>query len=341
LSHQRMWPRRGDGFRQRDFALRNAAWSVANEFSGRGFAKGKSEGFLDEIRAQSAPAEQQAEILSPETQTAEIKQVAQLFGADIVGITAYDERWVYAERYDMKTRGGRPNNVTDAMSSVIVMGHGMRRDLIQSMPAALAGAAVGIGYSQEIPSAHQLAEYIRGLGYRAVATANDTALAIPYAIKAGLGEYGRNQMVITREFGPRVRFSKVFTDLPLAHDRPRAFGVTEFCNVCQRCADACPPKALPYGPPREGGASQSTIKGVKKWSADCEKCFGYWAKLGTDCAICMRVCPYNRDFSKPISRLWRWLAGTRLRKAMLWLDNRLGANARLKPRDWWAATRRR
>ena len=55
---------------------------------------------------------------------------------------------------------------------------------------------------------------------------NDTALVIPYAIKAGLGEYGRNQMVLTPEFGPRLRFSKVFTDIPLAVDVSRQLGLS-------------------------------------------------------------------------------------------------------------------
>ena len=50
---------------------------------------------------------------------------------------------------------------------------------------------------------------------------NDTGLVIPYAIKAGLGEYARNQMVITPEFGPRVRFSKIFTNAPFHNDAPR------------------------------------------------------------------------------------------------------------------------
>lgn len=49
---------------------------------------------------------------------------------------------------------------------------------------------------------------------------NDTALAIPYAIKAGLGEYGRHGLLITPEYGPRVRIGKIFTDMPLAHDVP-------------------------------------------------------------------------------------------------------------------------
>ena len=43
--------------------------------------------------------------------------------------------------------------------------------------------------------------------------------------KAGLGEYGRLGLLITPEFGPRVRIGKIFTDLPLSHDEPRSFVV--------------------------------------------------------------------------------------------------------------------
>ena len=341
MSHHKMTPRRGDGFRQRDFALRNAAWSVANAFSGRGLKDGLAEGFLDELQHTTDVAGDKAEIGSVEEQTAEIKQIARLFGADRVGIAAYDERWVYAEKYDMRSRMGRPNTATDGMTSVIVLAHAMDIDLIATMPSALASAAVGIGYSSEIPTALQVAEYIRNLGYQAVATANDTALAIPYAIMAGLGEYGRNQMVITPEFGPRVRFSKVFTDLPLNHDEPKYFGVRAYCDICDACASACPPKALPFGPPESGGHNQSNIAGVRKWSANCEKCFGYWAKLNTDCAICMRVCPYNRDFRKWHNRVWRWLAGGRWRHVALWLARKFESGARARPKSWWAAIARR
>ncbi|MDH3236146.1 MAG: 4Fe-4S dicluster domain-containing protein [Alphaproteobacteria bacterium] len=334
-SHHVIRPRKGDGFRQRDLAFRNAAWSVANEYSERGFADGRAEGFLDEIQAYSQPADIQAEIVSPAAQAAEIKRVARLFGADLAGVTGYDERWVYSEKFDFKNGGGRPNEATEGMTNVIVLAHAMDRELIATMPSALAGAAVGNGYSKEITTAQQVAEYIRNLGYRAVASANDTALAIPYAIKAGLGEYGRNQMVITRDFGPRVRFSKIFTDLPLAYDEPVSFGVRKFCDMCERCAQACPPKALPFGPPTDAGPNKSSIRGVKKWTADCEKCFGYWVKMSTDCAICMRVCPYNKDFTRGAWRLWRRIAGTRLRKLALWFDDRLGAGQRRAPKHWW------
>jgi epoxyqueuosine reductase len=190
-------------------------------------------------------------------------------------------------------------------------------------------------YSKEVAAAIQPAQYIRNLGYEAVASVNDKALCIPYAIKAGLGEYGRNQMVITPEFGPRLRFSKVFTNLPLGHDVPRKNGVKEFCDICDRFAKACPPKALPFGSPEEGGDNISTIKGVKKWSANGEKCFNYWVKLQTDCAICLRVCPYNRDYSKPSARLFGKFAGTRLCNIVKWLDDKFSNYECLKPKDWW------
>ena len=107
----------------------------------------------------------------------------------------------------------------------------MDYDLIQTVPSALSGAATGMGYSLDTVVLLALAQYIRNLGYEAVASLNDTALAIPLAVQAGLGEYGRNGLLITKEFGPRLRLGKIFTDLPLASDQPIRFGVREFCET--------------------------------------------------------------------------------------------------------------
>ena len=162
---------------------------------------------------------------------------------------------------------------------------------------------------------------------------NDTALVIPFAIKAGLGEYARNQMVITPEFGPRLRFSKIFTNIPMAHDSPRSNGVREFCDICTKCADACPVKALPFGPPNTNQPNCSAIKGVRKWASNAEKCFSFWTKLSSDCAICMRVCPFNRDFSKLKNRIWLSLALGPFRRFALLISSFVGR--RIKPQDWW------
>lgn len=326
-------PRRGEGFNQRDFALRNASWLISDIISERGGAEGMREGFQASISNDTPVAPDQVEIDDPAAQAAEIKRIAKFFGADLCGVTAYDPRWTYATRVDTRDMSAAANDVQ--ATSVIVLGHQMDADLTQTYPSALAGAATGREYSHEASIVMQVAAYIRNLGYEATASMNDTGLVIPYALKAGLGEYARNQLVITPEFGPRLRFSKIYTTMPLAHDAPKKHGVAEVCNICTRCADACPVKALPFDAPKAGG-NQSSIKGVVKWTSDAEKCFGYWAKLASDCAICMRVCPFNRDYSRAANRWWLKLALSPLRKLALWLDDRSERAKRMKPRDWWA-----
>ncbi|HIN42771.1 MAG TPA: 4Fe-4S dicluster domain-containing protein, partial [Gammaproteobacteria bacterium] len=185
----------------------------------------------------------------------------------------------------------------------------------------------------------RLSQYIRNLGWQAVGSMNDSALVIPYALQAGLGEYARNQLVITPEYGPRVRFSKVLTDLPLVHDQPRLLGVRRFCDVCTRCVDACPVKALPSGPPSDVQPNRSAIQGVIKWTSDAEKCFSFWADLSSDCAICLRVCPWNRDFGFLWNRVWRWFARTPARGLLIKLEQLSRRGKRKQSTDWWKRIR--
>ncbi len=333
-------PRRGEGFSMRDFALRNAAWVVSDMVSNRAAEQGMREGFQGAIAAEVPLAQTRAELASPEEESRQIKKIARFLGADLVGITEIDERWHYTHRPDTRTMTPVPEELPAGCTHVIVLGHAMDFDLVETYPSALAGASTGREYSREAAIGIQLASYIRNLGYEAVASMNDTALVIPYAIKAGLGEYGRNQMVLTPEFGPRIRFSKIFTSLPLEVDAPRKLGLARYCNDSTICADSCPPRALPKGPPELTPDNPSAIRGVCKWTSDAEKCFGYWARLRTDCAICMRVCPFNRSYATWQDRLWRWLAigpwQERTRGLARAWEARRGKRKRLRPRDWWA-----
>ncbi len=326
-------PRRGDGFKQKDFALRNASWIVSDIVSNRSAEHGQREGFQAAISYDTPVADEKLLIENEAAASKEIKKVAKFFGADLCGVTDYDQRWVYKTRVDVRNMSSVDNHLPADLTSVIVLGHEMDKTLTDTYPSALAGAATGREYSHETSIVIQLAAYIRNLGYEAVPSMNDTALVIPFAIKAGLGEYARNQMVITPEFGPRLRFSKILTNMPLAHDSPRHTGVRAFCDTCTKCADACPVNALPFGPPNTDQPNVSAIKGVRKWTSNAEKCFSFWAKLSSDCAICMRVCPFNRDFSKLKNRLWLKLALSSFRKLALTISGSIGD--RIKPQDWW------
>lgn len=325
-------PRRGDGFTQKDFALRNASWLISDIMTDRHANKGRREGFQAPISNDTPVAHEKVEYQNPSDASAEIKKISQFFGSDLCGITHLDKRWLYSKRVDVRDMSEVELGLPDGLTSVIVLGHQMDKELVQTYPSALGGAATGREYSHEATIVMQVAAYIRNLGYQAVASMNDTGLVIPMAIQAGLGEYARNQLVITPEFGPRLRFSKIFTDMPLEADKPKRPGVAKFCDICTKCVDACPVKALPSGPPKTGGGL-SSIKGVRKWTSDAEKCFSFWATLSTDCAICMRVCPFNRDFSTWSQRIWLKLALSPARRVALWMDRY--REGRVKPSNWW------
>jgi hypothetical protein len=84
----------------------------------------------------------------------------------------------------------------------------------------------------------------------------------------------------------------VTTDLPLVCDQPVDIGVEDFCSFCKKCANCCPSNSIPDG-------HQQEVNGSMRWKLKAETCFGYWAKAGTDCNLCMRVCPWSHPRTFP------------------------------------------
>lgn len=134
-----------------------------------------------------------------------------------------------------------------------------------------------------------MADYIRQLGYAARAHhfSNYQVLAVPVAVDCGLGELSRAGYLLTKKFGLGVRLSVVTTDMPLTHDQPVDIGVQSFCEQCKLCADECPSGAIP-------GGVKTLHNGLLKWKLDEKKCYAYWYFNGTDCGICMAVCPWTK-----------------------------------------------
>ncbi len=327
--------RKADGFTQKDYALRNAAWHVSDILTEINADQDRREGFSDAFTIQTPVAENKINLGSEVEASTEIKKIALSFGAGLVGITSYDNRWEYRNKFSDMSLKSSPPEIPENLNNIIVVALPMDYELVKTVPSALSGSATGLGYSHDALTVISLTQYIRNLGYEAIGSMNDTSLAIPYAIQAGLGEYGRNGLLITKKYGPRVRLGKIYTNLPLNHDKPTQFGVKEFCDICNICAKGCPVKAIPFEDPSDVTYNQSNISGIRKWSVDGERCFSFWTAQNSDCSICIRVCPYNKDYSKWYNRLGIILAGTWLRNFMLWLDGKLGFGKRKKSSQWW------
>lgn len=326
------------GFQKLDYVFSNAAWNVERNF---GFGNRRSNSGLyswDEIPAKTRTlAETEGAVKkSPEEMSRITKKVAKFLGADLVGICRVHPNWVYSHEFNAFTKEHYPIEIPEGCHNAIVMAIAMDYDAIRYAPSGIASAATGLGYSQMAFVTNLLATFIRGLGYRAIPAGNDTAISIPLAMAAGLGEYSRMGLLITEKFGPRVRICKVFTDLPLHLDSYRPFGVVEFCKTCKRCAVDCPPQAISHGDMTQEGPTVSNHHGALKWYINGEKCFGFWAKNRMNCTICMRICPFNKPSGVIHDAVRGMIKKTTLfNRSFVWLDVLLGYNRPYPAKRFW------
>jgi len=275
------------GYSRADLARAMGAWTAYDYFN-KAFSwepLGEANNVLAKPDLEKLPAD------DPEALSALVKDTAGFYGAAGTGIAWLDTRWVYA-----RDRQGRPIEIPPDCRFAIVMTIAMDPARIAKSPNFTACAETGLAYSRMAFVIGCLAEFIRNLGYRAIPMGNDTALSIPLAVEAGLGELGRNGLLLTPapDRGPCVRICKVFTDMPLAVDSPISFGVSEFCRSCARCADACEAGAIRHDTePSYDCDPEFNNPGVLRWAVDHKKCFKFWMQNGGECSNCIAACPLS------------------------------------------------
>jgi ferredoxin len=232
------------------------------------------------------PAEEKQEGYPPSEITAFLKEWALHNGAVSVGVTELKDYHLYSH----VGRGpdwGQPVDLPHRYAVALTVE--MTKEMIASAPLGPTLMESAQQYLSCGAIATQIADFIRRLGYpaRAHIDGNYRVVCPLVARDAGLGEIGRMGLLMTPQLGPRVRIAVVTTDLPLVLDgRNYDSTMFEFCRICKKCADVCPPRAISFDDPGE-------IDGVKRWQINQELCFTFWCAVGTDCARCMSVCPYS------------------------------------------------
>ncbi|MGD2295550.1 MAG: reductive dehalogenase domain-containing protein [Candidatus Aminicenantes bacterium] len=225
----------------------------------------------------------------PSENTRMVKNILTYLGADVCGVSLLDQAYVYSH----VGRGPNPFGQKIVLEHKYAVAFAAEMDLgmVASAPRAPVVVETGKKYVEAAKISIITARFLRRLGYPArahVAGSNYQALLPPIAWKSGLGELGRIGILITDRFGPRARLGLITTDLPLVPDVPLRLGIQEFCQKCKKCARNCPAQAIPDG-------AKSEESGVLKWVLNREECYRFWRKAGTDCAVCIYVCPYSKQ----------------------------------------------
>jgi reductive dehalogenase len=268
--------------------------------------------------------------LSPEEATERVKGYARHVGADLVGVTEIDPRWTYSHRGMAMAPAGEEwgKEIEVEHRYAIVFAEEMSRDMIGPAPHTSSAVESMHRYVDGAVIANQVAGYVANLGYSATANhlAHYDCLLVPMAVDAGMGEMGRLGYLMTKELGPRQRLSAVTTDLPLVPDEPVDLGVQDFCRICKKCAVCCPSKSIPEGDPEEANGSL-------RWKLNEMTCFDYWGKVGTDCNVCMRVCPWSHARTFPHRMIVWMVARNRTARRLFSTMEDIFYGKRPKPKD--------
>ena len=108
------------------------------------------------------------------------------------------------------------------------------------------------------------------------------------AVAAGLGRFGRNNLLLSPQYGPRQRIVTVISEAPL-HSDPLCDETLCLGDECNACVENCPAKAF-------SDTFDFTVAGQSQNMAriDIEACRGYYkaGAFGEQCGReCMTSCP--------------------------------------------------
>lgn len=210
-------------------------------------------------------------------------------------------------------RGTHPQELLPGAQSIISLGLNYYPADQEADPADTAAAADTDSRPSGPGLTGQIARYARGRDYHRVMKARmrdfaaglaarlDMPIAARWyvddgpmldraaAARAGLGWFGKNSNILTRELGSWVFLGQVITDLKIAPDAP----LVKTCGSCVRCIDACPTGAIvaPYVIDNARCISHLTIENRGAIPRELRPLLGDWI---FGCDLCQEVCPVNR-----------------------------------------------
>lgn len=262
--------------------------------------------------------------------TAEVISFVKTEGIELVGVSPI-KPLLTDSRYEKNVERICPN-----AKCVIVFGNIFPQSVLYACPenARPARYALASLYSEGAEICLKISRFLEKKGYRGVIIPAYLPNEMNYetlglkgdlnlkhaAVEAGLGSRGVSDLLITPNYGPRVRLFGVITDAEL---KPTPKDDKNYCTNCSICIKACPsgaisesgcdpkicsPFAMKHGLPQilrfiyELEKETSKVKIFKKLRG--MEMWNFWQALSTgsfyECFMCIQSCPVGKiKFGKP------------------------------------------
>lgn len=190
-----------------------------------------------------------------------------------------------------------PKSIYPEAATVMVIGLPVQLPIVETAPSIYYHELYKTVNSMLDLKAYELSVFLNMEGYPSIYLPRDgyaninVLLENPFAFfshkhaayLAGLGSFGQNNLILTREYGPRIRFTSIFTSASI---KPDPIKVKDLCIRCLRCAISCPVGAIKtkgeFPPPID--KKLCAMRSAKLWS-----------KHKSPCGICIKVCPVGED----------------------------------------------
>ena len=176
---------------------------------------------------------------------------AKKLGIDLIGFASVD-RW---GKYKDTKEEYFPENIWPGTKTIIVLGIQIFLPMLETTPSIVYSELYNTTNRLLDENAYKLANTLYKKGHKAFFFPRDAYGDISVLVNkpeaafshvlagkyAGLGTIGYNHMLLTKEFGPRVRLVSVFTDAFIPPDEVLEKDICTKCEICKSC---CPTSAF-------------------------------------------------------------------------------------------------
>jgi epoxyqueuosine reductase len=227
--------------------------------------------------------------------TDNLKEYANTLGVDFIGFCSTNS-------FNDAPEDGKPDLYLKNALSMISVGYRLNYSSLQNLPQSRSAYMLEYDYGnrQVDQASHRIARFLEERGFDAIgfdASAGfhqKTGRSIERlfadfshkhaAVASGLGKFGLNNLILSPQWGPRLRLSTIITCAPLEYAPPNTENPC-LANTCRKCVDICPVHAL------DGWENHHNP--VRGWAMDKKKCFEYMFKTleGQRCGLCIKACP--------------------------------------------------
>ncbi len=236
-------------------------------------------------------------MMNKEVLTTEVKSFAKSLGADLVGI---------ADLSPFKGYITIPENLLDPYTNAISIAVHLDDDIIDSIIDSPTPE-----YADHYRAVNMLLDKITSQIVTWISAKGFISQAIPASLIvdeerllgsishkaiariAGIGWQGKNLLIISPQYGPRIRLATVLTNMSLIADQP----LKNRCGKCEECFKACPSSAI-------RNVFTESHYNTREDAVYIERCYSRLKTFkanpkirATICGVCIKACPFGRKSS--------------------------------------------